>query len=225
MTSILNKTQVYKKPHKRGRKSRFSRKTQSIKTTQVEKDIKEICIKEAKKDTNTTVDVSCTSLNVLKEPESRRLLEMLDSHFQDLQRDTQDRCKKELQEYAKKMIKLTSNSSIETILQCMQQELEYARSDSAFVLNQETTLQKALQRLSICLETYTKEAKLIQTQIQSLLLPDEAFELNDLWADADTLIEEADALSQEYLHKMKDSMQKCNEIDQENKRKLMNRLL
>ncbi|KTW26718.1 hypothetical protein T552_02724 [Pneumocystis carinii B80] len=223
MTLALNKTQDYKKLHKRRKKSRFPRKTPSIKTAQVEKDIKEICMKEVKKDTNTTVDVSCTSLNALKEPESRKLLEMLEDHFQDLQRDTQDKYKKELQEYAEKMFKLTSNDSIETILQSMQQELEYARSDSAFVLSQEATLQKALQRLSTCLETYTKETKLIQTQIQSLMT-DKTFE-DDLWADADALIEEADALSQEYLNKMKDSMQKCNEIDKENKRKLMNQLL
>lgn len=111
-------------------------------------------IKEPKKDTDTTLDVSCTPLNLLKEPESRKILDILQSHFQDLQRDTQNRCKNELQEYAEKVLKLTSESSIESILQTMQQELEHARFDSAFVLNQEATLQKALQRLSVSLTIF-----------------------------------------------------------------------
>ncbi|KAG4305068.1 hypothetical protein PORY_001238 [Pneumocystis oryctolagi] len=203
----------------------FSQIAQSTEPAQITKNIKHIPSKNPPKEECISVDAPKTSFQIPEDSHSQKLLEMLSNHFHDLQNVTHDRCKKDLFSLAEKTIQTLSDAPNDPTFQHMQCELENAQADCTFIMNQEKILQEAQQRLITCLKEYTKEAKQIQTEIQTLLLPTGPFELTeDIWTDIDALLEEANILTDKYLHKMKNSMQKCNEVDQEHKRKLMNQL-
>ncbi|CCJ31486.1 unnamed protein product [Pneumocystis jirovecii] len=163
------------------------------------------------KDDCKSADISKPPLHMLQDSHSQKLLEMLNNHFHDLQHTTHERCKKELFSLAEEAIQTLSNPPADPIFQQMQHELENAQLDCTFIMDQEKTLQEAQQRLSTCLETYIKEAKKIQTEIRALLLSTGPFELtDDIWTDAEALLEQVNMITDKYLHKMKDTMQLCS---------------
>ncbi|KAG5520041.1 hypothetical protein PMAC_001117 [Pneumocystis sp. 'macacae'] len=206
MTSISNISHIPKKQNRRRRSMR--RTSQPTKPVLIAKKNKLVHTESPQKDNCTTMDISKPSLHMLQDLHSQKLLEMLNNHFHDLQRTTHERYKNDIFSLSEETIQNISTTSVDPVFQHMQHELENAQLDRTFILNQEQTLQQAQKRLSICLETYIKEAKKIQTEIQTLLLPTGPFELaDDTWTDAEALLEQVNMLTDKYLHKMKDSMQ------------------
>ncbi|KAG4303349.1 hypothetical protein PCANB_000321 [Pneumocystis canis] len=214
MTKISNISSISKRLRSKRRfRSSNNKTTLPVKQTPITKEIKNIESKNLSKDEFVTVSIPRNSLRILQDANSQKFIEMLDNHFQDLQCTFQDRSKKDIDSLTEKTIKEISRKS-DDIFQHIEHELEYARSDCAFILNQEEILRQTQQ-----------QAKQIQIEIQTLLLPTEPFELEeDIWTEVNKLLEEANILTNKYLHKMRDSMHKCSEVDRKNKRRLMNRL-
>ncbi|KAG5438870.1 hypothetical protein PCK2_000906 [Pneumocystis canis] len=196
--------------------------TLSIQQPPITKKIKNIDSKNPRKNEFVSIGIPKASLHILQDENSQQFIKMLDNHFHDLQCSTKDRYTKEIHLLTEEAMKEISKNS-DDAFQHLERELDYARSDCTFILNQEEILRKTQQRLNTCIETYIKEAKQIQTEIQTLLLSTEPFG-DDMWTDANKLLEEANILTNQYLQKMKDSMHKCNEADRKNKRKLMSQL-